>query len=69
MNKCDLNFVNPVLDDVEIVDMYNNKLIKNFLVNLQKNIKKIGKLLITIQSYTKSPSSNLDYKKFISNII
>ena len=69
MNKCDLNFVNPVLDDVEIVDMYNNKLIKNFLVNLQKNIKKIEKLLITIQSYTKSPSSNLDYKKFISNII
>ena len=31
MNKCDLNFVNPVLKDVEIIKINNNKIIKKKL--------------------------------------
>ena len=70
MNKCDLNFVNPFLNDIEIISIKHNKLkIKDFLINLQKNIKRVEKLLITIQSYTKSPSCLGDYEKFLNNIL
>ena len=70
MNKCDLNFVNPFINDIEILNMEDNKLkIKDFLINLQKNIKKIEKLLIKIQSYNKSSSCLGDYEKFLKNIL
>ena len=68
-NKCDLNFVNPVLKDVRIINMNNNKLIKDFLINLQKNIKKVQKLLIIVQSYAKFSSSSGNYNNFIHNIL
>ena len=70
MNKCDLNFVNPYIKDIEILNLEDNKLrIKDFLINLQKNIKKIEKLLIKIQSYNKSSSCLGDYEKFLKNIL
>ena len=69
MNKCDLNFVNPVLKDVEIVKINNNKIIKDFLINLQKYIKKVENILINIQSFIKNASCSGDYKNFIKNII
>ena len=70
MNKCDLNFVNPYINDIEILNLEDNKLrIKDFLINLQKNIKKIEKLLIKIQSYNKSSSCLGDYEKFLKNIL
>ena len=69
MNKCDLNFVNPILKDVIIVKMNNNQLIKDFLVGLQKNIKKMEKLVKTIQSFNKNSSCSGDYKSFIKKIL
>ena len=69
MNKCDLNFVNPVLKDVEIVKINNNKIIKDFLINLQKYIKKVENILINIQSFIKNASCSGNYKNFIKNII
>ena len=70
MNKCDLNFVNPFINDMEILNMEDNKLkIKDFLISLQKNIKKVEKLLITIQSYNKTPTCSGEYTKFLNNIL
>ena len=69
MNKCDLNFVNPVLKDVEIIKINNNKIIKEFLINLQKYIKKVETILINIQSFTKTPSCSGDYNNFIEQIV
>ena len=40
MKKLDLNMINPVLRDLVIIKMNDNKLIKEFLPNLHKKIKK-----------------------------
>ena len=69
MNKCDLNFVNPVLKDVEIIKINNNKIIKEFLINLQKYIKKVETILINIQSFAKTSSCSGDYNNFIEQIV
>ena len=69
MNKCDLNFVNPVLKDIEIVKMNNNKIIKDFLINLQKNIKKIETIVNNIHKFTENYSCSGGYNNFLQQII
>ena len=69
MNKCDLNFVNPVLKDIEIIKMNNNKIIKDFLVSLQKNIKKVEKIVHNIHKFTEKFSCSGDYNNFLQQII
>ena len=60
MKKFDLNMVNPVLRDITIIKMYNNKLIKDFLINLQEKIKKMENISKSIQSFTKESSCSRD---------
>ncbi len=69
MNKCDLNFVNPVLKDIEIEKMNNNQIIKDFLVNLQKNIKKVEKIVHDIHKFAENSSCSGDYNNFLQQII
>ena len=69
MKKLDLNMTNPVLRDLVIIKMNDNKLIKDFLPNLQKKIKKIEKLAKSISSFTKESSCSGDITNFIQNII
>ena len=44
-------------------------LIKEFLINLQKYIKKVETILINIQSFIKTPSCSGDYNNFIEQIV
>ena len=69
MTKCDLNFVNPVLSDIELIKMNNNKLIKDFLINMQKNIKKVEIIVKKIQSHTENFICSGDYPNFLKQII
>ena len=69
MNKCDLNFVNPVLKDIEIVKMNNNKIIKDFLISLQKKIKKVETIVNNIHKFTENYSYSGDYNNFLQQII
>jgi hypothetical protein len=69
MKKFDLNMVNPILRDITIIKMYNNKLIKDFLINLQEKIKKMENLSKTIQSFTKESSCSRDITNFIQQVI
>ena len=69
MKKFDLNFINPVLRDLNIINMNNNKIIKEFLSTLQSNIKKMEKLCNSISSFTKESSCSKDLTYFIQQII
>ena len=69
MKKFDLNMVNPVLRDIIIIKMYNNKLIKDFLINLQEKIKKMENISKSIQSFTKESSCSRDITNFIQQVI
>ena len=69
MKKLDLNMINPVLRDLVIIKMNDNKLIKDFLPNLHKKIKKLEKLAKSIAAYTKESSCSRDITNFIQNVI
>ena len=69
MKKLDLNMVNPILRDMSIIKMYNNEIIKDFLVKLQDKIKKMEKLSKTIQSFIKESSCSRDISNFIQQVI
>ena len=69
MNKCDLNFVNPILKDVELIKMQNNEIIKKFVINLQKYIKNMETIVWKIQSNIDNSICSKDYQYFIEQII
>jgi hypothetical protein len=69
MKKLDLNMVNPILRDMSIIKMYDNEIIKDFLVKLQDKIKKMENLSKTIQSFTKESSCSRDLANFIQQVI
>ena len=69
MKKFDLNFVNPVLRDLTLIKMNNNKIIQEFLPTLINNLKKMEKLAQTISSFTKESSCSKDITYFIQQII
>ena len=69
MNKCDLNFVNPILKDVELIKMQNNEIIKKFVINLQKYIKNMETIVWKIQSNIDNSICSKDYQYFLEQII
>jgi hypothetical protein len=69
MKKLDLNMVNPILRDISIIKMYDNEIIKDFLVKLQDKIKKMENLSKTIQSFSKESSCSRDLANFIQQVI
>ena len=69
INKLELNLVNPILKDTKIIDMNNNKLIKDFLVKLKINMKKLEKISSEIHSLTQKSIINGNFKEFLINLI
>jgi hypothetical protein len=71
IKKFSLNFKNPLLSDVKIIDMLNNKLIKEFVSNLKQNDKKLDDLLKKVHIHPKSKINysnfNLFFKKLLEN--
>ena len=69
INKFNLNMVNPLLKDTKIIDMNNNKLVKNFLSKLNVNIKKLEKISSKIHSKSKNSIINGNLQEFLKNLI
>ena len=69
MIKCDINFVNPVLKDLNLIKMKDNELIKEFIINLQSKISKMEKISRLIQPFIQNSSCSGDYINFIQHII
>ena len=69
MNKCDINFVNPVLKDLNLIKTGNNELIKNFCTNFESKINKMEQICKSIQPFIQNSSCSGDYSSFIHQII
>ena len=69
MKKLDLNFINPVLKELNLIKINNNKIITDFLSSLQNNIKKMEKISSIIRSFTKESSCSKDITHFIQQIL
>ena len=69
MKKFDLNFINPLLKEFNIIKMYNNEKIVEFLISLQNNIRKMEKLSKIVRAFTKNSSCSSDITNFIQKII
>ena len=64
-----LNLKNPLLDDVKIIDMINNKLIKQFVSDLKENTKKIEELSKKIHGYSKTKINYSNFKLFFKQLL
>ena len=69
IKKFHLNFVNPLLKDTKIVDMNNNKIVKDFISNLKKKIAKLEKISSKIHSHAKNSIINGSFSDFLKNLI
>ena len=69
IKKFHLNFVNPLLKDTKIIDMNNNKLVKDFVSHLKKKIVKLEKISSNIHSHSKNSIINGSFSDFLKNLI
>ena len=69
IKKFNLNFVNPLFKDTRIIDMNNNKLVKDFVSNLKKKIGKLEKISSKIHSHSKNSIINGSFSDFLRNLI
>ena len=69
INKINLNLVNPLLKDIKIIDMNNNKIINDFLVKLKQYIKQLEKISAKIHSFLKNSIINGNFKEFLINLM
>ena len=65
INKLSLNLNNPLLTDIKIFNMRNNKLIQDFVYDLKNTIKSLEETSKKIKSYSKS---NVGYQN-LNNLI
>ena len=64
-----LNLKNPLLDDIKIIDMIDNKLILEFVSDLKQDIKKIEHLSKKIHNLSKNKIDYIDYKNFLMKLL
>jgi hypothetical protein len=69
INKFNLNLVNPLLNDITIINMTHNKLIKEFLLSLKKYISKLEKLSSKIHRHTKDSLIKGTFQEFLQNLL
>ena len=69
ISKCCINLNNLLLKDVRIINMFNNKLINEFVSNLKNNIQNLEEISKKIHFYSKSLINNFNFKLFIKNIL
>ena len=69
IKKLNLNFTNPILSDTRIINMTDNKLIKDFIEDIRDYIERMEKVLKRIISHSKKPIINNNWESFINDII
>ena len=64
-----LNFLNPLLRDTRIIDMNNNKLIKDFVSYIKKKISILEKISAKIHKNSKKSIINGSFAQFLKGLI
>ena len=64
-----LNFLNPLLRDTRIIDMNNNKLIKDFVSYIKKKISTLEKISAKIHKNSKKSIINGSFVQFLKGLI
>ena len=64
-----LNFLNPLLKDTRIIDMNNNKLIKDFVSYIKKKIPSLEKISAKIHKNSKKSIINGSFVQFLKGLI
>ena len=64
-----LNFLNPLLRDTRIIDMNNNKLIKDFVSYIKKKIPSLEKISAKIHKNSKKSIINGSFVQFLKGLI
>ena len=64
-----LNFLNPLLRDTRIIDMNNNKLIKDFVSYIKKKISSLEKISAKIHKNSKKSIINGSFVQFLKGLI
>lgn len=64
-----LNLLNPLLRDTKIIDMNNNKLIKDFVSYIKKKISALEKISSKIHRNSKKSIINGSFAQFLKNLI
>ena len=68
ISKCNLNFGNLLLKDVNLIKVEKNEKFENFIVSLKLNIKKMSGILKKLYKLHKFPKQE-NYQVFFKNII
>jgi len=67
--RFNLNFANPILKNIKIINLSNNKLISDFIFSMKNKIKKLKEISIKIHQITKSNLVKKNYHEFLQNFI
>ena len=68
-NRLNINFANPILNNMKIVQMLSNKLVYNFLKNLSNYISNLKIITYKIHNITKTSILKGNYHDFLDKFI
>ena len=68
-NRININFANPILNNIKIVQILNNKLVSKFLVKLTNYINNLKKISFSIHEITKTSIVKGNYHDFLDKFI
>ena len=68
-NRININFANPILNNIKIVQILNNKLVSKFLVKLKGYINNLKKISLSIHEVTKTSIVKGNYHDFLDKFI
>ena len=67
--RINLNFANPILSNLKLVNLKDNKLVSDFISSLKNHIKKLKDITLKIHRITKSSLVKGNYQQFLKNFI
>ena len=68
-SRFNLNFANPILSNLKIINLKNNEIVSNFIKLLKEHITKLKEITLKIHRITKSSLFKGKYQEFLKNFI
>ena len=68
-SRCNINFANPIFNNMKLIELSNNKLISDFLIKLKNYIDHLKKITYKIHETTKSDLTKGNYQSFLEKFI
>jgi hypothetical protein len=68
-SRFNLNFANPILSNLKIINLKNNEIVSNFIKLLKEHITKLKEITLKIHKITKSSLFKGKYQEFLKNFI